>query len=311
MRNAWRSLLAALLCLLLLAGCAAPEAENAAATPEPEGMEFSGGSVLRDESIRSLLICAVSYDRDGYSLLTSLHVLVRNADGEIDLITIPKDTRVLMQHYGEDGAAYTGYGPISDVYHAAEDAGLAEQSTVDAVSALLGGVRIDRYAFLNVVQLQDLADLLEGEIYIDVEDDVSDLNVYRGYQDVRPVLAGFASYSYLNDIGGIDYPGTDPYKLRRHQQLIEAFLSDFSGQMEALSQQEQEALAQDIVDCLRTDLTAQDVQSWTGQVRRLHTAQILEGYENETDQDSYWIPDRSALKTWVIEHFYCGQDEEE
>ena len=76
-------------------------------------------------------------------------------------------------------------------------------------------------------------------------------------------------------------------------------------------QQEQEALAQDIVDCLRTDLTAQDVQSWTGQVRRLHTAQILEGYENETDQDSYWIPDRSALKTWVIEHFYCGQDEEE
>ena len=108
MRNAWRSLLAALLCLLLLAGCAAPEAENAAATPEPEGMEFSGGSVLRDESIRSLLICAVSYDRDGYSLLTSLHVLVRNADGEIDLITIPKDTRVLMQHYGEDGASYTG-----------------------------------------------------------------------------------------------------------------------------------------------------------------------------------------------------------
>lgn len=204
MRNAWRSLLAALLCLLLLAGCAAPEAENAAATPEPEGMEFSGGSVLRDESIRSLLICAVSYDRDGYSLLTSLHVLVRNADGEIDLITIPKDTRVLMQHYGEDGASYSGYGPISDVYHAAEDAGLAEQSTVDAVSALLGGVRIDRYAFLNVVQLQDLADLLEGEIYIDVEDDVSDLNVYRGYQDVRPVLAGFASYSYLNDIGGID-----------------------------------------------------------------------------------------------------------
>ena len=86
MRNAWRSLLAALLCLLLLAGCAAPEAENAAATPEPEGMEFSGSTVLRDESIRSLLICAVSYDRDGYSLLTSLHVLVRNADGEIDLI---------------------------------------------------------------------------------------------------------------------------------------------------------------------------------------------------------------------------------
>ena len=103
--------------------------------------------------------------------------------------------------------------------------------TLTGGGALLGGVRIDRYAFLNVVQLQDLADLLEGEIYIDVEDDVSDLNVYRGYQDVRPVLAGFASYSYLNDIGGIDYPGTDPYKLRRHQQLIEAFLSDFSGQM--------------------------------------------------------------------------------
>ena len=88
-------------------------------------------------------------------------------------------------------------------------------------------------------------------------------------------------------------------------------MSGFSEQMEALSPQEQEALAQDIVDCLRTDLTAQDVQSWTGPVRRLHIAQILEGYENETDQDSYWIPERSALKTWVIEHFYCGQDEDE
>ena len=310
MRNAWRLFFAALLCLLLLAGCAAPDAPDASATPEPEGMEFSENTILRDESIHSLLICAVSYDRDGYSLLTSLHVLVRDAEGQVDLLTIPKDTRVLIRHYDEEGYTYSGYGSISGVYHAAEAAGLAEQETVEAVSTLLGGVEIERYAFLNVVQLQDLSKLLEGEIFLDVEDDISELDVYRGYQDIRPVLTGFASYSYLNDIGGIDYLGTDPYKLRRHQQLIEAFLTGFSEQMETLSQEEKEELAGNIAACLRTDMTAQDVLDWTSETHRLHTFEILEGYENETEQNSYWIPDRTALKEWVIENFYSEKDEE-
>ena len=309
MRKARRFLLFFLL-LALLCGCRAPEDPGASAAPEPEGLDLPDSALMRDEGAESLLLCAVSYDRDGYSLLTSLHVLVRTEAGEVDLLTLPKDTRVLLEHYDADGYTYSAYGAISGAYHAAEAAGLAERKTVEAVSTLLGGVRIDHYAFLNVVQLQNLADLFEGEIVIDIEDDISDLGVFRGLLDVRPMLTQFATYSYLNDIGGIDYLGTDPYKLRRHQQLIEAFLRGLSQQMEGLDEEGREALSQDVVSILRTDMSAQDALRWIDGTRRLHSAQILEGYENETGQNAYWIPDRTALKSWVIEHFYRLEEEE-
>ena len=220
-----KKLLCALVALLtLLCGCSAP-AGPVQATPEPgQGMEFSDSTLVRREDVDTLLICAVGYDDAGYSKLTSLSLLVREPSGSVSMLTIPKDTRVWVEQFDAQGAySYSKYGPISAVYHAAESAGLAEVRTVETVSALLGGVRIDRYAFLNVVQLRDLAALTDG-VYLTAEDAISEFDIPAGYQNIVPNIENYAAYSYLNNIGGVDYPGTDPYKLQRHQQLIEAVM---------------------------------------------------------------------------------------
>ena len=307
-----RALFLVLALCLLLSGCVRSESGTPASpTPEAQGLSFSSNTLLRNESVSTLVICAVSYNRQGASILTSLNVLARDEEGSITLMTIPKDTRVWVEHYDEEGFQYGEFDAISQVYHAAEKAGLAEQKTVEAVSTLLGGIRIDGYALLNVVQLENLAGLAPDGIYVTVEDDISELGIHKGYQDIGPVLAQYASYSYLNDVGGIDYPGTDIYKLKRHQQLIMTLMQIFSDQMETMEQEARIELAQEIAACLRTDLEAEEVIQWLapGQELRFEEKSILKGVESETDENTYWIADKSALKEWIIERFYLSDEE--
>ena len=289
-----KKLLCALIALLtLLCGCSAP-AGPVQATPEPgQGMEFSDSTLVRREDVDTLLICAVGYDDAGYSMLT-----------------IPKDTRVWVEQFDAQGAySYSKYGPISAVYHAAESAGLAEVRTVETVSALLGGVRIDRYAFLNVVQLRDLAALTDG-VYLTAEDAISEFDIPAGYQNIVPNIENYAAYSYLNNIGGVDYPGTDPYKLQRHQQLIEAVMDTLAQQMEERDEAGRDELSRAILSNLRTNLTASDVRLWLESGRlSVAEAAILAGRQDERRSESYWIADSAAILEWVTAHFYLTGEE--
>ena len=306
-----KKLLCALVALLtLLCGCSAP-AGPVQATPEPgQGMEFSDSTLVRREDVDTLLICAVGYDDAGYSKLTSLSLLVREPSGSVSMLTIPKDTRVWVEQYDAQGAySYSKYGPISAVYHAAESAGLAEVRTVETVSALLGGVRIDRYAFLNVVQLRDLAALTDG-VYLTAEDAISEFDIPAGYQNIVPNIENYAAYSYLNNIGGVDYPGTDPYKLQRHQQLIEAVMDTLAQQMEERDEAGRDELSRAILSNLRTNLTASDVRLWLESGRlSVAEAAILAGRQDERRSESYWIADSAAILEWVTAHFYLTGEE--
>lgn len=306
-----KKLLCALVALLtLLCGCSAP-AGPVQATPEPgQGMEFSDSTLVRREDVDTLLICAVGYDDAGYSKLTSLSLLVRGPSGSVSMLTIPKDTRVWVEQFDAQGAySYSKYGPISAVYHAAESAGLAEVRTVETVSALLGGVRIDRYAFLNVVQLRDLAALTDG-VYLTAEDAISEFDIPAGYQNIVPNIENYAAYSYLNNIGGVDYPGTDPYKLQRHQQLIEAVMDTLAQQMEERDEAGRDELSRAILSNLRTNLTASDVRLWLESGRlSVAEAAILAGRQDERRSESYWIADSAAILEWVTAHFYLTGEE--
>ncbi len=302
-----------LLCILvalltMLCGCSGPE-QPTQVTPEPEqGMEFSDSTLVRREDVNTLLICAVAYDDAGHSKLTSLSLLVRESSGDSVLLTIPKDTRVWVERYNAQGEySFCKYGPIGDVYYGAESAGLAESKTVEAVSALLGGVRIDRYAFLNVVQLHDLAALTDG-VYLSVEDAIMEYDIPAGYQNIVPNIENYAAYSYLNDIGGVDYPGTDPYKLQRHQQLISAVMNALADRMERLEEGERDAFSQDILSNLRTNLAAQEVRLWLGggQVRLAESTILAGRQQDERQSESYWIADPEAILEWVTAHFYLN-----
>ncbi|MGN1248903.1 MAG: LCP family protein [Candidatus Spyradocola sp.] len=306
-----KRLLCALVALLtLLCGCSAP-AEPAPATPEPDpAMQLSDSTLTRREDVDTLLICAVGYDGAGNSQLTSLSLLVRDPSGAIAMLTLPKDTRVWVEHYDANGDyAYCDLGPLSDVYHAAEPADLAELKTVEAVSRLLGSVRIDHYAFLNVVQLRDLAALTDG-VYVVVEDAIIDYSISAGYQNIVPNIENYAAYSYLNNIGGVNYPGTDPYKLQRHQQLIAALMNTLAEQMAELEDADRDDFAGEILRTLRTSLAARDVRSWleSGSVR-ITEAEILSGRQDERLTESYWIADTAAILDWATAHFYQSETE--
>ena len=306
-----KKLLCAFVALLtLLCGCSAP-AEPAPATPAPDpAMHLSDSTLTRREDVDTLLICAVGYDSTGASQLTSLSLLVRDPSGTIAMLTLPKDTRVWVEHYNSQGDyAYCDYGPLSDVYHAAESANLAEQKTVEAVSRLLGSVRIDHCAFLNVVQLRELAALTDG-VYVVVEDAIPEASILAGYQNIVPNIENYAAYSYLNTIGGVNYPGTDPYKLQRHQQLITAVMNTLAEQMAKMEVSDRDDFAGEILRTLRTNLTAQDVRSWleSGAVR-ITEAEILTGRQDERLTESYWIADTAAILDWVTTHFYRSETE--
>lgn len=306
-----KRLLCVLAALILLCGCAPQQKAEETAAPSPMvGMEFSENTLLRREDVETLLICAVSYDDENHSMLTSLNVLVRDESGGISLLTIPKDTRVWVEQYDADGNySYCNYGAIGSVYYAAESAGLAEKKTVEAVSSLLGGVRIDHYAFLNVVQLRELTEITGG-VYLTVEDAIVEYGIIPGFQDIVPNIVGYSSYSYLNDIGGVDYPGTDPYKLQRHQQLIQAIMQALAGQMSTQSAPEREEISRQVVDTLRTNLDAQTLANWLSDESPVFSeVKILEGRQDERRNVSYWIHDWSSAREWVLRHFYLTDEE--
>lgn len=291
---------------LMLSGCTpAQQAGTVDPVKEPEGVTFSDNTLLRKENVDTLLIGAVGYDGDGYSLITSLTVLVREDGGDVTMLTIPKDTRVWVEHYHTDGSfAYSNYGSIGDVYHAAESAGLGSEKTVEAVSQLLGGVRIDEYALLNTVQLEYLTDLADS-LFVMVKDPIAEHQIINGFQDISPKIVGYASYSYLTNIGGVDYSGTDIYKLNRHQQLITVFMQTLANQMSNKADDEKTEFAQSIVNCLTTGLSTDDVLEWlAGNTVTFGKQTLLEGVQNDSQSASYWIADAAQLKSWVVEHFY-------
>ena len=305
--------LAALLCAVLLLLCGCAPAQEPVATPAPtpmEGMDLSGSGVIRKKDVSTLLIGAVAYDSSGNSRLTSLSVLVRDEDGKISMLTLPKDARVWVEQYDKNGEyLYCSYGALGSVYHAAESAGLGAAKTVEAVSGMLGGVNIEHYVLLNTVQLQALADLAQS-LMVMVEDSIPECGIQSGFQDIVPEIQDYASYSYLNSIGGVEYSGTDPYKLQRHQQLIEVLMRVFAVKMETMSPEEQLEYAQSICYSVTTDLTPELLLNWLGNGKPdFADVTVAEGQHDERLTDSYWIPENAALKEWVLEHCYLSEEE--
>lgn len=308
-----KRIMAALLALLmlLLSGCVKAKAPQVTPTPTPQkSFEWADGALKRREDIRTLVICAVAYDQEGNSKLSSVNVLVKNGDGELAILTIPKDTRVWVEEYDAAGEyQYCRYGAISEVYHAAESAHLGEAKVMETVSALLGGVRLDHYMLLNVVQLEQLAELA-GKVMIMSDSVIAEYGIPAGFQDITPKIREYASYSYLNSLGGVEYSGTDPYKLQRHQQLIETMLSVFVNKTGRLEPEEKIEYAQSIQQCVTTDMDWEAVMSWIGDdMPTITEVSILKGIQNERRSESYWICDQSAVKEWVIAKFYLTEEE--
>ena len=307
-----KRLMAALLALLmLLCGCARRNAPEAAPAPTPEQyFSITDGALKKREDVKTLVIGAVAYDSEGNSKLSSVSVLVRSGEDELSILTIPKDTRVWVEEYDAAGEyQYSRYGAISEVYHAAESAQLGEEKLMETVSALLGGVRLDNFMLINAVQLEKLAQLTDS-VMVSVEDPILEHGIQTGFQDISPKIAQYASYSYFNSLGGVEYSGTDLYKLQRHQQLIVTLLGVFVRRTERLPEEERMDYVQKIRQCVMTDMDDETLFSWLNNgMPGIEGASILTGMQNESQSSSYWICDQNAVKEWVLAKFYLTDEE--
>ena len=284
------ALLTALLLLCLpISGCSRePAATPAEPSAETDSFELTEETLRRDEDVFSVLIGAVHYDEEGKTRFSSLTVLTRSSEGKMALLTIPKDTRTWVERYDEAGDyRFSGYGDIGSTF------------------ALLGGVRVDRYVLVNSVQMQKLAALCPDGVYLTVQDAIRDYGIEAGYQNIAPHITDYAEYSYLKNIDGTDYPGTDQSKLERHQLLIRTFLQIFSQQLGAMEAEERAEAVQRILSCPMTDLTPQELSDLlTSAELSFEEDEILPGTQMEIHDDSFWIADGSEVKKWVLAHFY-------
>ena len=222
------------------------------------------------------------------------------------LLTIPKDTRTWVERYDEAGDyRFSGYGDIGSTFALAGNEEIALEKTVESVQRLLGGVRVDRYVLVNSVQMQKLAALCPDGVYLTVQDAIRDYGIEAGYQNIAPHITDYAEYSYLKNIDGTDYPGTDQSKLERHQLLIRTFLQIFSQQLGAMEAEERAEAVQRILSCPMTDLTAQELSDLlTSAELSFEEDEILPGTQMEIHDDSFWIADGAEVKKWVLAHFY-------
>ena len=164
---------------------------------------------------------------------------------------------------------------------------------------------VDHYVLVNSVQMQKLAALCPDGVYLTVQDAIRDYGIEAGYQNIAPHITDYAEYSYLKNIDGTDYPGTDQSKLERHQLLIRTFLQIFSQQLGAMEAEERAEAVQRILSCPMTDLTAQELSDLlTSAELSFEEDEILPGTQMEIHDDSFWIADGAEVKKWVLAHFY-------
>lgn len=164
---------------------------------------------------------------------------------------------------------------------------------------------MDRYVLVNSVQMQKLAALCPDGVYLTVQDAIRDYGIEAGYQNIAPHITDYAEYSYLKNIDGTDYPGTDQSKLERHQLLIRTFLQIFSQQLGAMEAEERAEAVQRILSCPMTDLTPQELSDLlTSAELSFEEDEILPGTQMEIHDDSFWIADGAEVKKWVLAHFY-------
>ena len=298
-----------LLLCLLLTGCAAERPVEDVPAQESTPYMLPEGTQVLDPDNETLLIAAVGYDpANGKTRITSAHILVKDFSGATAVLTLPKDTRAWIDHYEGEQVIYGEYDSLSRVYAAGESAGKGVQNLQKAVTNLLGGVTIDKYALMNAVQLEMLAETTDG-VYVTVESPIPDYEINAGYQEITSRLQSYAAYSYLSDVSGKEYNGTDKDKLTRHQELMQATFAAMQKKLK--SSDAPEETAQRMVECISTNLTAQELISWVaGDPATVFTDfSILPGSHFEDDSVSLWLYDNTKLTDWIISHFYTQPEE--
>lgn len=216
---------------------------------------------------------------------------------KVSLLSVPRDTYAWVEGFGE-----------TKINEANRVGGPA--LSAKTLSRLLDGVRIDRYARVNILAVEKLIDALGGvtvyiphdmkytdntqHLYIDLKEGEQRLNGEQALQFLR------YRYDGLGDIG----------RIQRQQTFMRALMEQTLSPATVVKLPQILSVIQEYID---TNLSVEEIVALTGfasQISRENTQMLmLPGEFNSpaTSSDpSYWIPNYEQIDTLMAEHFDRG-----
>ncbi|MCT7957479.1 LCP family protein [Laspinema sp. D3] len=248
-------------------------------------------SDLKDEKVPELGYHAPVNSLDG---LSDVMLLVRfdPEANKLTVLSIPRDTRTLVEGYGVrkiNDANYFGGPALS----------------AKAVNELLGGVRIDRYIRINVQGVEKLVDALGGvKMYVPVDMKYQDdsQRLYINLKQGEQYLGGKEAlqflrfrYDQLGDIGRI-----------QRQQMMMRSLMDQTLNINTITRLPKIlSVVQEFID---TNLTIEEIAALAGFAAQTESSNVQmlmvpgDFSAPEEYEASYWLPNYERLDAMIAEH---------
>ena len=239
MKTSWLVRIVSLMLVLLLAptflprGLAQAQSVNPLLDPQP----LRGYTSTRHQFFNMLLV-GIDYGLEGQwgsgnkQVLEECHadaimlVSVNRTLRQIHLISIPRDTLVYVP-------GVRGIYKINAAINCAKDLEQGMERICDAVSWLLGGIKINKYVALDMSAMIHLGDLIGG-VDFDLEMSYTGSSG-RGYSAGRQHLDGQGIMDYVRARRNATMNGTDLGRTNRQRDMMLAILQKLRGQLSLIN----------------------------------------------------------------------------
>ena len=242
MKHCIRNVAALLMALLMLLGALIPASAEMAISKNPliSPLPITSYTETQDEFLNIMLI-GIDLSYKEKNVLTSAYksdLMASHADAlvlasinltknTVSLISIPRDTLVYVP-------GVRGVYKINNAFNCATEVNEGLMHTCDAVSRLMGGIRVDKYCAVDVEAMIALCDAIGGvdfDMEMTYKGDSS-----RSYKAGFQHMDGIAIFDYVrarsNSSGG-NY--TDIARTRRQRKMMEAIYAKLKSDPSVLS----------------------------------------------------------------------------
>lgn len=240
--------------------------------------------------------------RSDTMILVSINLKTKKAS----MLTIPRDTRAMVQKLNKDGSVKSQ--DWDKIGHAMVWSGGKKangyKNAMQAVSTLLGGIPVDYFGAIEMDGFLKLVDDING-VPVDVEVDIPVAGVKKGYQ----VLKGKKALAYVQQR---KIPGTGNSDIERTQRQ-KKFIMAFLEKAKTLGAVKIASMIPSILSYTDTNLKLDEVMALANIFQEMDLSQIksytIEGHGQMIGKLDYWIPDKEKLDQVINEMFYIHSDE--
>ena len=254
------------------------------------GYEFS--SATEQAYVNALLL---GVDKDGYRTDVIIFAQLNLADGEVNMLQIPRDTYVNSGRGDHKINSAYGYNKEKQVFK--------------EVSELLG-VEVDKYVLIDTKGFRDLIDTIGGvdfevPINMNYDDPYQDLHIHleKGMQHLDGAKAEqFVRFRQNNN--GTGYALGDIERMQAQSAFIQATIDELFSLVNVFKIND---LVKDFSSFVKTNFTLNEMLTYAPYVfsvdrEKMYTHQ-LHGEARYIGAGSYFVPDDTANEKLIEEHF--------